>query len=103
MVATKDFLSSTDRYLLDYIKVTERLRRGSYDRLLKDGDASRWHVDWQLSIRNDHNKVQLKELLLKMWGSEAAASCLARCGNVSLVVDGKGYDFASSDDKVSTT
>lgn len=34
MLAMKDFLFSTKLYLADYIKVTELLRRGSYDRLV---------------------------------------------------------------------
>lgn len=103
MVVKKNFIFSTDRYLPDSIKATERLRRGSSERLLLDGAATRRPADWKLFLRNDQNKAQLNELLLKVWSSEAAASRLAKSENATLVVDGRVYDLVSSDGKVSTT
>lgn len=100
MVAKKSFIFSTDRYLPNSIKSSERLRRGTSEQLLLDGPATRRPADWKLFLSNDHNKTQLSQLLLKVWSSEAAASRLVKCTDPNLVVDGKVYTFKSSDGKV---
>ena len=100
MVAKKTFIFSTDRYLPNSIKSTERLRRGTSEQLLLDGPATRRPADWKLFLNNDRNKTQLSELLLKVWSSETAASRLAKCKDPNLVVDGKVYHFESSNGQV---
>lgn len=103
MVAKKNFVFSTDSYLPNSIKGTERLRRGSSERLLLDGVATRRPADWKLFLSNDQNKTQLAELLLKVWSSQEAVSRLAKCGDAGLVVNGKVHSLDSSDGQVSIT
>ena len=62
MVATKDFIFSTDSYYPDSIKSQERLRRGYSQKLIVDGPATRKPVDFKLFLANEENKRQLCQL-----------------------------------------
>ena len=101
MVAKKDFIFSTDSYHADSIKAQERLRRGSSQCYLIQGPATRKPSDFKLFLENEQNKTQLCELLLKVWSSNAAASCMEQCGTALVIVDGKAYQLQSSDGEVS--
>lgn len=102
MVAKKDFVFSTDSYHPDSIKNQERMRRGYSQKYIVDGPATRKPVDFKLFLANDDNKTQLCQLLLQVWGGEAAASRLDRCGLALVVVEGKAYQLTSSEGAVST-
>lgn len=101
MVAKKNFVLSTDSYHADSIKAQERLRRGVSQRYLIDGPATRKPSDFSLFLENDENKTQLCQLLLRVWGSKAAASRLGKCGTAVVVVEGKGYQLDSTNGNVS--
>ena len=73
MVAKKSFIFSTDSYHPDSIKTQERLRRGCGDQFILEGSSTRTPKDFKAFLFNDANKKQLCELLLKVWGSSAAA------------------------------
>ena len=62
MVAKKDFFFSTDSCHADSIKAQERLRRGSSQRYLIQGPATRKPSDFKLFLANEHNTTQLCEL-----------------------------------------
>ena len=102
MVAKKNFVFSTDSYLADSIKAQERLRRGFSQRYILEGPATRKPSDFKLFLANEQNKTQLCQLLLRVWGSKAAASRLEKSGTAMAVVEGKVYQLDSSDGDVST-
>lgn len=101
MVAKKNFIFSTDSYHADSIKAQERLRRGFSQRYIIEGQATRKPVDFKLFLANEENKLQLCQLLLRVWGSKAAASRLEKCGTAVAVVEGKAYLLDTSDGDVS--
>ena len=102
MLAKKNFIFSTDSYQPDSIKAQERLRRGFGEKFLVEGPATRKPMDFKLFLANDANKVQLCQLLLKIWGSSKAASRLDKCQMAGLVVEGKAYQLGSLNGEVST-
>lgn len=101
MVAKKNFVFSTDSYHADSIKAQERLRRGFSQRYNVEGPATRKPSDFKLFLANEENKRQLCKLLLRVWGSKAAASRLEKSGTAIIVVEGSAYQLDSSDGDVS--
>ena len=100
MVTTKHFLFSTDSYHPDSIKAQERLRRGSSEKIILAGPATRKPYDFKLFLANDENKKQLCQLLLKVWGSQTAASRLERTEMAVLIVEEKAYQLIVSNGEV---
>ena len=101
MVAKKHFIFSTDSYHSGSIKAQERLRRGSSDRIILSGPATRKPFDFKIFLANDDNKKQLCQLLLRVWGDRVAASRLQRNEMAILIVEGKAYQLIASNGEVS--
>ena len=103
MVEKGDFLFSTDSYHgpLDSVKTSERVRRGVSQRYIIEGPATKRPPDLKLFLSGDENKEQLSELALKVWGSPECAIKLGKVKHALLVVNGKTYEFAASENKVS--
>ncbi|XP_033936002.1 LOW QUALITY PROTEIN: uncharacterized protein [Pseudochaenichthys georgianus] len=59
MVAKKHFLFSTDRYHPGSIQAQESLRRGSSEKILLAGPATRKPYDFKMFLTNDDNEKQL--------------------------------------------
>ena len=102
MVAKSNIIFSTDSYHTDSIKAQERLRRGFSQQYIIEGPATRKPSDFKLFLANEANKTQLCQLLLRVWGSKAAASRLEKSGIAVAVVEGKAYKLDSSEGNVST-
>lgn len=100
MVLKKNFIFSTDSYDPDSIKAQERMRRGSSEKFLLDGPKTRKPADFKVFLANDQNKVQLCQLLLRVWSSEQAAARLAKCGTAITVVEGKAFQMTSNGEQV---
>ncbi|XP_060763263.1 uncharacterized protein LOC132872444 isoform X2 [Neoarius graeffei] len=103
MVAKHQFVFSTDCYQPDSIKAQERLRRGFTERYIIDGPNTRTPYDFKSFLGNELNKKQLCDLLLKVWGSNEAASRIERSMRAVVCVDGKSYDITSTNGKVQTS
>ena len=73
MVVKKNFVFSTDSYHADSIKAQERLRRGFSQRYITEGQATRKPVDFKLFLANEENKLQLYQLLLRVWGGQGSS------------------------------
>ncbi|CAH1773854.1 unnamed protein product [Owenia fusiformis] len=101
MVAKKDFVFSTDTYYAESIKAQERQRRGSSQKYILDGSATRKPSDFKVFLANEDNKTQLSELLLRVCGSKEAASRVGKSRKAVIVVGGKAYELKSSDGEVS--
>ena len=101
MVAKKHYLFSTDSYHPESIKAQERLRRGSSDKIILAGPATRKPYDFKMFLANDDNKKQLCQLLLRVWSGQQAASRLERTKMSVLIVEGTAYQFVASNGKVS--
>lgn len=101
MVAKNDFLFSTDSYHPESIKAQERLRRGSSDKIIVAGPATRKPYDFKVFLANDDNKKQLCQLMLRVWSGQSAASRLARTNMAVLIVEGRAHRFVSSNGEVS--
>ena len=69
-----NFIFSTDSYDEHSIKAQERARRGSGEKLLVDGPATKIPKEFKVFLSNDENKVQLCKMLKKVWGSTKALS-----------------------------
>ena len=95
MVVKKNFVFSTDSYHADSIKAQETLRRGFSQRYIIERQATRKPVNFKLFLANEENKLQLCQLLLRVWGDKAAASRLEKCGTAVAVVEGKAYLLAT--------
>ena len=100
MVAKKAFLFSTDDYHDPSVKGSERLRRGLSETLILEGPGTRGPADWKLFLENDKNKTQLAKLLLTVWGSQRAASHIAKSSTAYLVVEGRVYGFSAQGEQV---
>lgn len=100
MVPKKNFVFSTDCYHESSIKSQERVRRGISEKIILSGPATRKPYDFKMFLTNDDNKRQLSELLLKVWGSQLATSRLEKTETAILIVEGKGYQFKTNEDKV---
>ena len=100
MAAKKYFLFSTDSYHPESIKSQERLRRGSSERIILSGPATRKPYDFKMFLANDDNKKQFCQLLLRVWSDQQAASRLERTEMAVLIVEGKAHQLTSSNGKV---
>ena len=89
-------------YLEDSIKTQERLRRSSSEKFIIDGPATRHPADFKLFLANEVNKMQLCQVLFRVWGSKGAASGLANCGTAVVVVEGKAHQLNAANGDVST-
>ncbi len=65
---------SDAHYNPNSIKSQERLRRGTSDKIIVAGPATRRPYDFKLFLKNDTNKRQLCQLLLQVWGNPCAKS-----------------------------
>lgn len=101
MVAKKHFLFSTDSYHPQSIKAQERLRRGSSEKIILDGPATRRPCDFKLFLANDDNKKQFCNLLLRVWSGQQAASRLGKTEMAVLIVEGTAHQLLSSNGQVS--
>ena len=93
MAQKYSFIFSTDSYDEHSIKAQERARRGSGEKLLIDGPATNIPKEFKIFLSNDENKVQLCNMLKKVWGSTKASSHITKCSNAILIVEGKAYEF----------
>lgn len=100
MVAKKHFLFSTDSYHPESIKSQERLRRGSSEKIILAGPATRKPYDFKTILANDENKKQFCQLLLRVWSDQQAASRLEKTQMAVLIVEGKAHQLTSSNGKV---
>ena len=89
MVAKHHFVFSTDCYQPDSIKAQERLRRGFTEKYIIDGPNTRKPYDFKSFLGNELNKMQLCDLLLKVWGSNEAASWIEKSMKAVVCVNGK--------------
>lgn len=101
MVAKKHFLFATDSYHPDSIKAQERLRRGSSEKIILAGPATRKPYDFKVFLANDDNKRQLCHLLLRVWSGREAASRLQNTEKAVLIVEGRAHELVSGDGQVS--
>ena len=100
MVAKKHFLFATDSYHPGSIKAQERLRRGSSEKIIVAGPATRKPYDFKMFLANDENKKQFCQLLLRVWSGHQAASRLQRTEMAVLIVDGRAHQLVSMNGKV---
>lgn len=100
MVAKKHFLFSTDSYHPGSIKAQERQRRGSSEKIILAGPATRKPYDFKKFLANDENKKQLCKLLLHVWSSKDAASRLQKTKMAVLIVEGRAHQLVASESKV---
>uniref|UniRef100_UPI00358E9904 uncharacterized protein isoform X1 n=1 Tax=Myxine glutinosa TaxID=7769 RepID=UPI00358E9904 len=100
IVAKKHFLFSTDSYHPESIKVQERLRRGSSEKIILAGPVTRKPFDFKMFLANDDNKKQICQLLLRVWSDQQAASKLERTEMAVLIVEGRAHQPVSSNGKV---
>lgn len=100
MVSKKNFIFSTDCYELDSIKAQERMRRGCSEKFIVDGPATRRPADFKLFLTNEQNKLQLCQLLLRVWRSKEGVSRLGECGTAVLVVEGKAHQLVARNNEV---
>ena len=77
MVAKKHFL------------LQEWLRRGSSEKIILAGPATRKPYDFKMFIANENNKKQLCQLLLRVWSGRQAASRLVRTEMAVLIVEAR--------------
>ena len=100
MVAKKHFLFSTDNYNPQSIKAQERMRRGTSEKIILDGSATRKPSDVNTFLANGDNKKQLCQLMLKVGSGEKAASRLEKAKLAVLIVEGKAHELRSTNGEV---
>ena len=100
MVSKTNFILSTDSYKADSIKAQERLRRGYGETFIVKGPATQKPMDFKHFLANEKNKVQFCQLLLKVWGSSKATSCLEKCKTAVVIIEGKVYQLVPSNGEV---
>ena len=81
-------------------------RRGSAgsgftEKYIIDGPNTWKPYDFKSFLGNKMNKKQLCDLLLKVWGSNEAASQIEKSMKAVVSVNGKSYDLTSTNGKVS--
>ncbi|KAL1007332.1 hypothetical protein UPYG_G00085130 [Umbra pygmaea] len=101
MVAKHHFVFSTDCYQSDSNKAQERLRRGFTEKHIIDGPNTQKPYDFKSFLANELTKKQLCDLLLKVWGSNEAASRIEKSMKAVVCVNGKSYDLTSTNGKLS--
>ena len=87
---------STDQYLPDSVKSMERQRRGTGEKLILNGEATKKPPDWKSFLSNDENKAQFIRLMLKMWKRDEYASNL-QARQVIFICDGQATLLTSND------
>ena len=100
MVTRKAFIFSTDCYSECSIKAQERIRRGTSQKYLVSGPATKLPTDFKLFLCNEENKQQLSRMLLQVWSSDDAVTRIKQSGTAMLAVNGKMYSFSARNDKV---
>ena len=100
MAPKNNFIFSTDSYCKDSIKTQECLKRGMSEKFIVDGPATRKPPDMQIFLRNEENKQQLFDLLLRVWKSNEAATRTDGCSTAILIVEGTAHKLVSSDGKI---
>ena len=83
-------------YKNDSIKAMERQRRGTSDKIILSGEATKRPVDWAAFLSNDDNKSQFIKLLLQVWSSDNQATKF-KGRKVIIVCEGKAYKLTSLD------
>ena len=101
MAVKKNFIFSTDSYHENSIKAQERMRRGSSERILLAGPATRKPFDFKVFLENDENKKQLCQLMLRVWSAQQAFVTLQNTEMAVLIVEGKAYQLTPSNGEVS--
>uniref|UniRef100_UPI00359026EA uncharacterized protein isoform X1 n=2 Tax=Myxine glutinosa TaxID=7769 RepID=UPI00359026EA len=96
MPKQNDIVFSTDMYKAQSVKGMERERRGCGDKLIIRGPLTKKPINWKLFLMNDHNKIQLSQVLSDVWSENEFASKLLQHKMV-VVVEGHA-DMLSSDD-----
>ena len=90
-MAHRNFIFSTNRYMPNSIKSSERQRRGISQRLILGGAATRRSDNFNVFLANEDNRRQLAELMLKVWTSPVAVSRLKKCKDAMINVEGRAY------------
>ncbi|KAF1387641.1 hypothetical protein PFLUV_G00082050 [Perca fluviatilis] len=88
------------------IQIPSKPRRGSGVALLRsiiDGPNTWKPYDFKSFLGNELNKKQLCDLLLKVWGSNEAASRIEKSMKAVVCVNGKSYDLTSTNGKGQTS
>ena len=68
--------------------------------MILDESATRKPKDFKAFLTNDTNKKQLCEVLLKAWGTLAAASRLQKCTDAVIIVEGTAHRVQYSNKQV---
>ena len=103
MLPKKNFVFSTDSYDKYSVKAQERVRRGSSQQLIIDGPATRKPPDTKTFLKNDQNKEQLCDQLLRVWSSEKASSRIESCSQPILIVKGRAHKLTVVNGKPTVT
>ena len=91
-----DVIFSTDMYKEGSIKAMERKRRGTGEKIILAGEATKRPGDWATFLSNDENKTQFIKLLLQVWSSDSQAAKL-QDRSVVLICEGKAVKLTSPD------
>ena len=87
MLPKKKFVFSTDSYDKYSVKAQERVRRGSSQQLRIDGPANKKSPVIKTFLKNDQNKEQLCDQVLRVCSSERASSRIESCSQPILIVN----------------
>ena len=93
-----DIVFSTDSYLPDSIKSMERARRGSPPKLIIKGENTRRSANWTKFQKNDENKQQFIEVILKVWSSDLVGAKLLN-RKIVMICSEKAFLLAFEDSK----
>ena len=96
-----DCLFATDMYHDLSTKSQERLLRGQGEKITLLGIKMRRPADFKMFLQNEENKLQLFDLLLKVWSSPAASRRI-QGRTIMLAVRGKVYALTSADGLTTT-
>ena len=91
-----DVIFSTDMYKEGSIKAMERKRRGTGEKIILAGEATKRPGDWATFLSNDENKTQFIKLLLQVWSSDSQAAKF-QDRSVVLICEGKAVKLTSPD------
>jgi len=59
------------------------------------------HYDFKTFLANDDTKKQLCQLMLRVWSSSSAVSCLERTEMAMLIVEGRAHQLVTLNGQVS--